>query len=290
MIQNDVTIIIPTACVDERYEALKRAVKSLSTQDVGCPCILLVANGPRVNGLILEEIGAYPRVKVLRLSEGSLPRAIAVGRTHVTTPFFGYLDDDDEYLPNALSVRLQVLEGNLQAAACATDGYEYSDGKDRLRETVFPEFYLDPLRGLLHANWLASCGALFRSDLVPVEFFDGVTRYFEWTLLAYKLAVSRQVALVNTPTYRLHVSSGSLSRSDAYRLAEPEVLKKISLMNLPNDVRRAVRRRIGAAYHSLSGHFYREGQMRQAWEFHVHSLLQSGGWRYAPYTARLLKF
>jgi Glycosyl transferase family 2 len=287
--RDDVTIIIPTACVDERYETIKRAISSLSMQESGCPSILVVANGPRVSDRILDEIATYPHVKIVRIAEGSLPRAIAVGRSHVTTPFFGYLDDDDEYLPHALTVRLRALEGNLRAAVCATDGYIQADGADRLIETIYPESPDDPLRGLLRANWLASCAGLFRTDLVPESLFDGVTRYYEWTLLAYKLAISRQVVLLPLPTYRLHVSSGSLSRSDAYRLAEPEVLKKIYLLNLPNDMKRAIGQRIGAAYHTLSGHFHRLGQPRKAWEFHMRSLLQPSGWRYASYTARLLK-
>ena len=287
--RDDVTIIIPTACADERYETIKRAISSLSGQELGCPLILVVANGPRVSERILEEIATHSRIKIVRIAEGSLPRAIAVGRSHVTTPYFGYLDDDDEYLPHALTLRLRALEGNVHAAVCATDGYRHADGVDRLIETVYPESPHDPLRGLLRANWLASCAGLFRTDLVPETLFDGVTRYYEWTLLAYKLAISRQVVLLPSPTYRLHVSSGSLSRSDAYRLAEPEVLKKIYHLNLPNDQKRAIAQRIGAAYHALSGHFHRQGQPRKAWEFHMRSLLRPSGWRYASYTARLLK-
>lgn len=289
MMLSRVTVIIPSVCADERCETLKRAVRSLLTQDIGCPSILVVANGPRVNADFLKDIASYPQVEVLRLAEGSLPRAIALGRSHVATPYFGFLDDDDEYLPYALRLRLQALEGDLTAAVCATDGYNFVDGSDHLIETIYPETLEDPLRGLLKANWLASCSGLYRSDLVPARFFDGVTKYYEWTLLAYKLAVSQRVLLLNTPTYRLYVSSGSLSRSEAYRLAEPEVLKKICLLDLPTDVQRALRQRVGRAYHSLSSHFLREGRLREAWRFHARSLIQPDGWRYIPYTAHLLK-
>ena len=290
MTLNRVTIIIPSTCADERCETLRRAVKSLSVQDVGCPSILIVANGPRVNVALLKEIASQPQIKVLRLAEGSVARAQAMGRAHVFTSYFGFLDDDDEYSPDALRLRLNALEGDPEAAACATDGYDFTDGIDQIRETISPEAQQDPLRGLLRGNWLASCGGLFRSHLVPESFFDGVTQYFEWTLLAYKLASSRRVVLLNTPTYRLYASAGSLSRSENYRLAEPEVLKKICLLDLPSDVRRAVRQRVGRAYHSLSGHFFRKGQLHDAWGFHARSLLQPDGWRYASYTARLLKF
>ena len=289
MMLNRVTIIIPTTCADERCESLRRAVRSLLTQDIGYPSILVVANGPRVNAALLKEIASYPQVEVLRLEEGSLPRAIALGRAHVATPYFGFLDDDDEYLPDALRLRLQVLDGDLTAALCATDGYDFVDGCDHLRETVYPETLEDPLRGLLKANWLASCGGLYRSDLVPARFFDGVTKYYEWTLLAYKLAASQRVLLLNTPTYRLYESPGSLSRSEAYRLAEPDVLKQTCLLDLPKDVRRALRKRVARAYHSLSSYYLREDRLRDAWGFHALSLFQPSGWQYLSFTARLIQ-
>lgn len=249
-----------------------------------------MANGPKVDEKVLGRICAMPGVQASRLAEGSLPLAIAFGRSRVATPYFGYLDDDDEYLPDAMQLRLRALEGNPDAAVCATGGYEFIDGRDQTRQTIFPESQHDPLRGLLRSNWLASCGGLFRSDLVPESFFDGATKYFEWTLLAYKLAASRRVILLNTPTYRLYASSGSLSQSEAYRLAEPEVLRKICLLDLPKDVRWELRKRVGSAYHSLSSHFLREGRLREAWRFHARSLMQPDGLRYVPYTVRLLTF
>lgn len=290
MTESLVTIIIPSICADERCETLRRAVKSLVMQDIGCPSILVVANGPRVKDSVVRDVASHPRITVLRIPEGSVARAQAVGRAHVSTPYFGFLDDDDEYLPGALGVRLRTLEDNVDVAACATDGYEIVDGTDYIRETISAASQQDPLRGLLIGNWLASCGGLFRSDLVPEHFFDGETRYFEWTLLAYKLALSRRVLLLTTPTYRLYPSKGSVSRSEAYRLAEPEVLKKIGLLDLPNDVKCAIRKRVGGAYHSISGHLHRDGRLLEAWGFHVRSLLQPEGWRYVPYTAHLLKF
>lgn len=227
-------------------------------------------------------------VQSLRLEEGSLPRALAFGRSYVATPYFGFLDDDDEYLPDALRVRLQPLEDDSTAAVCSTDGYHFIDGRDHIRGVISPETQQDPLRGLLGANWLASCSGLFRSDRVEESFFDGVTKYFEWTLLAYKLAASRRIVLLNTPTYRLYESSDSLSRSEAYLLAEPGFIEKIIALDLPQDVREALAKRVSRAHHAISSYHLRRGDIQSAWIAHLRSLGQPGGLRYLTYTLKLL--
>lgn len=285
-----ITIVIPTTCDPVRESALVRALASLQNQTMGVPSIVVVANGPHVDERVLQRIGAMPGVQVRRIEAGSAPRAIALGRHGVTTPYFGFLDDDDEYLPDALSVRFQALERDADAAVCATDGYDFAGGEDRLREAISAEAQRDPLRGLLQANWLASCGGLFRSALVSAHYFDGETRFYEWTLLAYQLAASTKILLLNTPTFRLHPSLGSLSRSEAYRLAEPDVLRKICRLNLPEDVQHALRRRLGTSYHSIARYFGQTGRRRYAWRYHGRSLIQPGGWRYALYSVKLFKF
>jgi glycosyltransferase involved in cell wall biosynthesis len=285
---DSVTVIIPTTCSDERDDGLRRAVRSLATQDIGCPSILIVANGPRVNSAILQEIASHPQVNVVRLAEGSLPRALAFGRSRVATPYFGFLDDDDEYLPNALRIRLQALEGDSAAATCATNGYDFIDGRDHMREDISSEAQHDPLRGLLRANWLASCGGLFRSDFVQESFFDNSTKYFEWTLLAYKLATSRRVVLLTTPTYRLHESPDSLSQSEAYRLSEPRLIETLLAFDLPEDVRQELEKRVSKAQHAISDYYLHRGELRNAWIAHLRSLRQPGGLRYLTYTRKLL--
>jgi hypothetical protein len=61
---------------------------------------------------------------------------------------------------------------------------------------------LTPLRALKVQNWLASCGGLYRSRSVSIEYFDEEATYFEWTLLAYKLASKLKMAFVDVPAYR----------------------------------------------------------------------------------------
>src|SRR5262249_39220407 len=80
----------------------------------------------------------------------------------------------------------------------------------------------------------------------------------------------------------------SLSKSEAYRLAVPEVLKKITTLDLPEDVHRALLHRVGRAYHNVSSYFLQQGRIGDAWAAHWRSLAWPGGLRYLGYTLRLL--
>ena len=149
------------------------------------------------------------------MAEGSLPAALRHGRSLVDTPFFGFLDDDDEYLPDAIAIRLAAFASDAAIDAVATNGFTNIGGVDRVRHEHPDAAATDPLRALLRENWLASCGGLFRTDRVTVDFFDGVTRHYEWTVLGFKLAASRRVLYVDKPTFRVYDSPGSLSKSRA---------------------------------------------------------------------------
>ena len=255
------------------------------------PCILVVANGSRVDKALTEAIGARPRVRVAFQRQGSLPAAMRYGRSLVETPLFGFLDDDDEYLPDALDIRVACMSADPSVDVVATNGYTSTGGVDRIRHEHPECAAADPLHALIRENWLASCGGLYRSARVPIDFFDGVTRHYEWTVLAYKLAAARKVLYVNKPTFRVYDSPGSLSKSHEFRTAEPDVLEQIlALPNLPTDLKHALRRKIGRAHHGLSTMYLASGDRRAAMKHHMASLVAPGGLSFLLYTRRLLPF
>jgi hypothetical protein len=254
----------------------------------GDGCVLVVANGPRVDERALRAIEEMPRTRVARLAEGNVARAQHFGRTQVRTPFFSFLDDDDEYLPGAIETRARILHDDPKVDVVATNGYtEMRDGEHPL--VSHPDCVgADPLRALIEVNWLCSCAGMFRASRVPETFFDGETRYFEWTLIAYRIAATRRVRFLDAFTYRIHSSQGSASKSTAYFAALPGVLEAIASLDLPADVRRAVRARIGHAEHVLSAHYLETGNWQLAVRHHLRSLVRRGGLRFLPYSRRLL--
>lgn len=283
----DITVIIPTTCEAQRWESLLRAIDSVFRQSEVAVQLLLVVNGQRVDPSHYEALCQMPGLVVVRLAEG-LPMAQRMGRSLVTTPYFSFLDDDDEYLPGGLLARLAPLEQDSAVDFVASQGVRCLDGVDHPCWPSTAAIHRDPLRALSDTNWLASCGGLFRTRSISIDFFDGRSSYLEWTLLAYKLAISRRMAFVDTPAFRIHDSSGSLSKSTAYRYGEIVVIQQILQLELPGDVRDSVRIKLGNAHHSLSDFCRRQHLKKDAWRHHVASLMQAGGWRFIPYTRKLL--
>jgi glycosyltransferase involved in cell wall biosynthesis len=282
-----VTIIVPTTCEAPRAAALERAVLSVVSQLPAGGRVLVVANGSRVDQTTLRKVAALPRTDVGRLEQGNVAQAQRYGRTRVATPFFGFLDDDDEYLPGAIDARLSAMQDD-EPDVVVTNGYARDAEAEYPVVSHMEHVRADPLRSLLSENWLASCSAMFRTATVSETYFDGRTRFFEWTLIAYRIASTRTIRFVDAFTYRIHSSDASASKSAAYRAALPGVLGAIAALDLPDDVRAAVHAKISHAEHVLSAQYLEAGQWRSAMRHHLRSLIGRGGLRFLPYSRRLL--
>ena len=284
-----ITAIIPTTCESSRKHSLRRAILSMVDQVPDSGVILVIANGDRIDESVVRMVEGFPRIRVERLEEANVAKAQQFGRRLVTTEFFCFLDDDDEYLPGAFSTRLNELRADSSADVVVTNGLKSVDNEFRIN-IEYPELArADPLRALLRENWLASCAAFFRTRSVTPDFFDGRTCFLEWTLLAYKLASSRVIRFIDTPTYRIHSSDDTASNSSDYRQAEPRVLAAIADLDLPHDVRRAIKAKISHAEHSLSTYFLRQDDWKRAVSHHVRSLGSYAGLKFVPYSRKLLR-
>jgi hypothetical protein len=212
------------------------------------------------------------------------------GRTLVTSEFFAYLDDDDEYLPGALKTRAAPMLANSTLDVVATNGW-LNDGSGDVSAYEPSELMrTNPLLELLRRNWLQSCGHLFRSATVTLDLFDRTTRYYEWTLLGFKLSQHRSAHFLDVPTYRKHDSPDSLYKSAGVVEAAIAVTDMmIALTADPAVVDRLTELRC-RALHAASDFHRLAGRPRKAWAFHLRSLGHPHGWIHLPYTRRLLTF
>lgn len=146
----------------------------------------------------------------------------------------------------------------------------------------------DPLLALSRANWLASCGGMFRSRSVTTAYFERGAQYFEWTVLAYRLASVLRPAFLSDVTFRVNDTAGSMSKTNGQHNAEVAALRSVLTLQLPTAVRRSVREKLGRASHAHSSASLDRGEISAAWRHHLASLTEPGGWKYVLYTRKLL--
>jgi glycosyltransferase involved in cell wall biosynthesis len=285
-----VTVIIASSCEAKREPAIWRAVESALAQDGVNVDLQVVVNGQRFDKTLFGRLKADPRITVSYREEGSYPAAVLYGRTLVTTEFFAYLDDDDEFLPGALRTRVAPMLEDASVDFVATNGYvNANDGKgDVIAYRPSADIEREPLRELLRANWLPNCGNLFRTSSVTLDYFDGKTKYYEWTLLAFKLSQRLRLRFIDQPTYRKHDLPESLYKSPGVAEGSIVVLDMLAAMNESPSLRGQLAELRCRAYHTMSDVHRVAGNYAKAWNFHLRSLGHPSGWRHLPYTRKLL--
>ena len=283
------TIIICTLAVAERAASINRAIDSVLTQNDTPTAVLVVVNGDRHDAGVLAALEARDDISLIKIPQKSLSEAIVAGRRAVTTPYFGFLDDDDEYLAHAVDLRLAALEQHPAAGVLVTNGHRRTGD---LEERVMNHIELvtaDPLEALFREPWLASCSALYRAAVVPVSMFEGIARYFEWTWLGFVIASAGiGVRTLDVPTFRIHDTANSESKSDAYMMAQIAIFERMLAHASRADIRARLKGRIRDGWHSRAVVALARGERGEAWRCHLHCLATAGGWRYLSFTRYLV--
>jgi glycosyltransferase involved in cell wall biosynthesis len=285
-----ISIIIPTACEKRREEVLYRAIGSIRTQAGIRTEIIVVVNGQRFDAALLDALRADSGLRVCYVSAGNVSGAQRFGREQVRGEYFGFLDDDDEYLPGALRTRADILTANPTVDVVVSDGWIIRKGERRLLIKDPAAVRESPFLATLDGNWLGSLSAMFRASTIHIDFFDGKTRQFEWTWLTYQLiAAGMEIQVIDTPGFVIHDSpvSASKERSVERSAIHMELLEKIMGMAPPGLAWR-VREKIRDSYHEQSVTCLEQGEYARAWLCHMRSLAQPGGLKYMPYTRHLV--
>jgi glycosyltransferase involved in cell wall biosynthesis len=285
-----VSIIVPTTASAARADMLRRALHSLEAQAGARARAIVVANGPRADAGVLAELAADRRVTLIRREEGNLPKALAAGREAVDTGYFGVLDDDDEYLPDAIALRRAPLDRDASVDAVAGCGLRVADGGgDELLFADIESYKDSPLLALSRGNWLPSCAGLYRTASIGAQLFHDMPALLEWTYFAARLCLAHKLVFIGQPTYRIHPGSpGSLSSSNAYVLRIPDALEKIIALGLPPTTRRSFATKLHASRHIAAMHNMEHGDLAAAWRSHLASLRGADALRYGAFTRHLL--
>lgn len=286
-----VSVIVPTTCEVRRARELRRALASVLNQPVPVE-LLLVVNGTHVDKALLAELSQESRLRVIRREEGHVSAARHAGLLQAQGDYVCFLDDDDELLPDSLNRRLEGFESGWDVQVC--NGFEFDGSIDR--QVVPPadiaSINRDPMGTFLKRNWFSSSSAMFRRG-VDAALFDIPHRYFEWTLLFFRLyGAGLRIGFSGEMGYRIHQGTPvSVSKSAAYAEAYPRFLEELwaseSMRQVGSVHRRQLRAKLATAFNVLAQTELHAGRRGAAWRAHLRCL-RWAGFRYLTFTHRLL--
>jgi hypothetical protein len=287
----EATVIIPTIGDDRRNATIWRAIESAGPRSGLATRILVIVNGNRFSPDLMKALRASLAVECIYVEKGSLPFALQTGRELVTSEFFAFLDDDDEFLEGGLKRRCDVLRADAGSAFVVSAGwYKTPDAEVRMSELTSRQIEANPLESLLVDNWMGtSASGFYRTSMVSAAEIGDIPPYLEWTYLGFRLASRMKFRFIDTPTYRRYDLPETVSKSRAFQLGMIPAIRSIIALDLPASVQKGLRRKLGAAHHAVAALELDSGNRSAAWRHHLQSLLLPGGLQYASYTRHLLR-
>jgi len=289
--QSRTEIVIPTLADTARASQLRRAMNSVINQGARA---LVVVNGNRYDPALVDELEKWEAIRLLRIVEPGLPNALYQGRCAVEAEFFGFLDDDDYLLPDAIRLRESYLVSNPDKDIVITNGLreEWGDEPQMFKvPTELERIQQDPLSALLTANWMTPCGAMYRTAKVPAEVFYELTKYAEWTDVAYRLIDSYEYGFIFDNTFVQSDSPGSLSKQAGQAGYLLGLHEKIGSKVRTTQQRQRLDKRICGLHHEIAAQELTANNLSRAFSHHLKSMLHApliGIPKYLPFTRKFV--
>ena len=284
-----VTVVIRTTGEAKRIPLLRRSIPSVLSQTDVAVNLVLVVNGTSFDAEFFRRAEDDARISVFYIDKRDSAIATTVGRSLVSGSFFSFIDDDDEFLPNALRSRIAYLLEDPAVDCLATNGYYFTHGT---RRNIFPDVrmfhddYVLPL--LCGKNWMASNGATFRTRTVGQQYFENVSQHCEWTLIAFRIALQRRVRFVPDMTFNVYDTPGSSSKGASYVQGVAEMFALMLREEPPARYLPRIKREYTRSLHCACSYARMNGDWETAWRYYRATLAHRAGWKYLPYAALLL--
>ncbi len=287
----DISVIVPTTCEASRREFIERAIESVLSQGGITLELIIVVNGNRFDADLLHRLRQNKNIRVIQLSNGNVSRARFDGVCQARGRLFCFLDDDDEFLENALQIRVERMREMPNTDVVVTNGFiRESNDYPMVSEKMAQQIKDDLPASIFTTNWFASAASTFRKSTIDESMFNFKYKYFEWTFLFFALVARKMtVDYIHVHTYRKYENNPlSVSKSDAYILACPAVLLDLMCLSLSDPLKAGLKRKLCSSLNAVSKLHVRNKNISQAWATHLRCVL-CGGWRYVPYTMILLR-
>ncbi len=286
-----VSVIVRTRASSERKDMLRRALDSILAQrGVEVEPIVVLNSNNAYDPEVLTWLRDDPRIVWDALPKAAKAEATLRGRLLVTGEFFAFLDDDDELYEDSLARRVEELLADPSLDCIATNGeYVTTDGI-RAVFTDTKHFERDYCMSVLQRkNWMASCGAVFRSASIGPLYFEALTPHCEWTLVAFRIAMERNVRFIDSWTYRINDTADSQSKLRSYVETIPDVFADMLRWTKHRKYVRPIKLARAKAYFRAAAYNRVRGDMARAWQLLKKNALESPyGWMYLPYALLLV--
>jgi glycosyltransferase involved in cell wall biosynthesis len=215
-----VSVVIPTY---RRPHLIGRAVSSILRQTVSDLEVLVVIDGTDDGTRAAVDSLGDPRAYVIETQQNQGPATTRnIGVRHARGDYIGFLDDDDEWMPEKLNTQLQLIRDreltgeflvSCRVLANPTYGspfivpqHLYQDGQDL-------SDYLMDVHGSFKRGYIAAAAILLpRSLALRVPFPDDMFEDWSWLFLC---VVRDRVPLLTCPEplYVYHLDPGAVSRN-----------------------------------------------------------------------------
>lgn len=288
-LSSGVTVIVPTTAQASRRMAIRRCIDSIRSSSRSPIAIIVVVNGSRSDPEVCAWLKAQPDVRFEYSPTPSAPNAVEIGRRLVNTAYFSTLDDDDEYLADATDIKMAILEQSPDTDLVVTNALRLCEDQETLLYQHLERVPIAPLATLFESNWLHNGNALFRTSTFHASYFNNYRPYAEWTWLAYKAVLAGvRVKTILQPTFRVNVTAGSLSQSEAYVDNYLPLYRDMLALSPPPAIALMIKTKMSAAWHLQSCRELTRGERGAALLSHLRSMALPGGLRYLSYSARLI--
>lgn len=287
-----IDIVVRTKADAARSSLLFRALDSIQGQRGVNARPIVVVNGTNVDAATLAVLETRPGIFLHREQQASAGLAMAVGRSQVTAPYFTFLDDDDELIPDSLCEPLSWIEEHDECDVLISNGYIVKpDGsRNELIHIAGHARLAHPALGLLTDGWLVPGAFICRSAAAPKRMLGAGWSNMEWTRLAFELcAEHKRLHFMDVPTVLYHDTAGSLSKQTRHQEAQLELMAQVRCdVRLDTETRRAAARKYLRTLHHLAIKYRTEGRYFRAWRYHLGSLRLPYTFRYLFVTRKLI--
>ena len=218
---------------------LSRAIQSVLTQTYKNLELIIVNDAPDEEALV-KEISDYlqqindSRVKyVVHEKNGGANRARNTGLSHASGKYIAYLDDDDEWLPEKLSIQKKEFEKNPKLGIVYAGFYiRNEEGLDVRKDTIIPR--TSYLRALVEDNYIGSTSfpLLLTEAVKKVGGFDVNQKSCQEYELWIRIAQQYEIVGIKDLVGIYYVSKDSTFKGnyDSYLAGDCAILEKYEQM------------------------------------------------------------